>query len=44
MVKYSGVNAQTQHDSYTMSLIEDILQEQFRRRFFTVMDLNHGYD
>ena len=40
---YRGLNAQTQHDSYTLPLIEDMLQKQHRRRIFTVIDLKHGY-
>ena len=40
MVDYRGLNAQTQHDSYTLPLIEDMLQKQHRRRIFTVIDLN----
>ena len=43
MVDYRGLNAQTQHDSYTLPLIEDMLQKQHRRRIFTVIDLKHGY-
>ena len=43
MVDYRGLNAQTQHDSYTLPLIEDMLQKQFRRRIFAVIDLKHGY-
>ena len=43
MVNYRGLNAQTQHDSYTLPLIEDMLQELFRRRIFTLIDLKHGY-
>ena len=43
MVNYSGLNAQTQHDSCTLPLIEDMLQKQYRRRIFTVIDLKHGY-
>ena len=43
VVDYRGLNAQTQHDSYTLSLIEDMLQKQHRRRIFTVIDLKHGY-
>ena len=38
-----GLNRQTQHDSYTLPLIEDMLQKQHRRRIFTVIDLKHGY-
>ena len=29
--------------SYTLPLIEDMLQKQHRRRIFTVIDLKHGY-
>ena len=43
MVDYRGLNAETQHDSYTLPLIEEMLQKQFRRRIFTVIDLKHGY-
>ena len=43
MVDYRGSNAQTQHNSYTLPLIEDMLQKQHRRRIFTVIDLKHGY-
>ena len=28
MVDYRGLNAQTQHDSFTLPLIEDMLQKQ----------------
>ena len=43
MVDYRGLNAQMQHDSYTLPLIEDMLQTIFRRRIFTVIDVKHGY-
>ena len=43
VVDYRGLNAQTQHDSYTLPLIEDMLQKQHRRRIFIVIDLKHGY-
>ena len=43
VVDYRGLIAQTQHDSYTLPLIEDMLQKQHRRRIFTVIDLKHGY-
>ena len=43
VVYYCGLNAQTQHDSYTLPLIEDVLQKQLRRRIFTVINLKHGY-
>ena len=43
VVDYRGLNAPTQHDSYTLPLIEDMLQKQHRRRIFTVIDLKQGY-
>ena len=43
VVDYRGLNARTQHDSYTLPLVEDMLQKQHRRRIFTVIDLKHGY-
>ena len=43
VVDYRGLNAQRQHDSYTLPLIEDMLLKQFRRRIFTVIELKHGY-
>ena len=43
VVNYRGLKAQTQHDSYMLPLIEDMLQKQHRRRIFTVIDLKLGY-
>ena len=43
VVDYRGLNAQTHHDSYTLPLIEDMLQKRFRGRIFTVINLKHGY-
>ena len=43
VVHYRGLNAQTQHDSYTLPLIEDMLQKKFRRRICMVIDLKHGF-
>ena len=43
VVDYRGLNAKRQHDSYMLPLIEDMLQKQFRRRIFTVIDFKHGY-
>ena len=43
VVNYSSLNAPTRHDSYTLPLIDDMLQKRFRRRIFTVIDLKPGY-
>ena len=43
VVDYRGLNDHTQHDSYTLPLIEEMLQKQFWRRIFTVIDLKHCY-
>ena len=43
VVDYGGLNAQAPHESYTLPLIEDMLQKQFRRRIFTMIDLKQGY-
>ena len=43
VVDYRGLNVQTPHDSYTLPLIEDMLQKQFQRRICMVIDLKHGY-
>ena len=43
VIDHRCLNAQMQHDSYTMPLIEDMLQKQHRRRILTVIDLKHGY-
>ena len=43
VVDYRGLNTQTQHDSYMLPLIEDMLQKQHRRGILTVIDLRHGY-
>ena len=39
---YRGLNAETQHDSYTLPLIEDMLQKPLRRMIFSMIDLKHG--
>ena len=38
-----GLNEQTDHDSYSLPLIDTILQKQQKKRIFTVLDLIHGY-
>ena len=43
VVHYRGLNEQTEFTSYTLPLIEDMLQRQHGRRLFTVIDLKHGY-
>ena len=43
VVDYRGLNKQTEFDSYTLPLIEDMLQRQHGRRLFMVIDLKHGY-
>ena len=43
VVDYRGLNAQTQHNSYTLPLIEDMLQKQFWRRIFKVINVKNGY-
>ena len=43
VVDYRGLNEQTEHDSYSLPLIDSILQKQQKKRIFTVLDLNHGY-
>ena len=43
VVDYRGLNEQTDHDSYSLPLIDTILQRQQKKRIFTVLDLKHGY-
>ena len=43
VVDYKGWNEQTEHDSYSLALINCILQKQQKKRIFTVLDLKHGY-
>ena len=43
VVDYRGLNEQTDHDSYSLPLIDSILQKQQKKRIFTVLDLKHGY-
>ena len=40
---YRGLNGQTEQDSYSLPLIDTILQKQQKKRIFTVLDLKHGY-
>ena len=43
VVDYRGLNNQTEHDSYSLPLIDTILQKQQQKGIFTVSDLKHGY-
>ena len=43
VVDYRGLNEQTEHDSYSLPLIDTSLQKQQKKRIFTVLDLKHGY-
>ena len=43
VVDYRGLNEQTKHDSYSLPLMNTILQKQQKKRIFTVLDLKHGY-
>ena len=43
VVDYRGLNEQTKHDSYSLPLIDTILQKQQKKRIFTVLDLKQGY-
>ena len=43
VVDYRGLNEQTEHDSYSLPLMDSILQKQRKKRIFTVLDLKHGY-
>ena len=43
VVDYRGLNEQTEHDSYSLPLIDTILQKQQKKRIFAVLDLKQGY-
>ena len=43
VVDYRGLNEQTEHDWYSLPLIDTILQKQAPKPIFTVLDLKHGY-
>ena len=43
VVDYRGLDEQTEHDSYSLPLIDTILQKQQKKRIFTVLDLKHSY-
>ena len=42
MVDYRGLKEQIEHDSYSLPMIDTILQKQQNKRIFTVLDLKHG--
>ena len=43
VVDYRGLNKQTEHDSYSLPLIDTFLPKQQKKRIFTVLDLKHCY-
>ena len=43
VVDYRSFDEQTEHDSYSLPLIDTILQKQQKKRIFTVLDLKDGY-
>ena len=43
VVVYRGLNEQTEHDSYSLPLIDIILQKQRKKRILTVLDVIHDY-
>ena len=43
VVDYRGLKEQTEHDSYSLPLIDTIIQKQQKKRIFTVLDLKHGH-
>ena len=43
VVDYQGLNEQTKHDSYSLPLIDTILQKQAQKHILTVLDLKHSY-
>ena len=43
VVDHRRLNEQTEHDLYSLPLIETILQKRARKRIFTVLDLKNGY-
>ena len=43
VVDYRGLNKQTEHDSYSLPLINSILQKEQKKRIFRVLELEHGY-
>ena len=43
VVDYRGLNEQTEHDSYSLPLIDTMLQKQQKKRIFRVLDLKRGY-
>ena len=43
VVDYVGLNQQTEHDPYSLPLIDSIVKKQQKKRIFMVLDLKHGY-
>ena len=44
VVNYRGLNEQSQHDSYSLPLIDSILQKQQKKRIFTVLNLKQWHN
>ena len=43
VVDYRGLNEQTDHDSYSLPLIDSILQKQQKKRIIRALNLKHAY-
>ena len=43
VVDYQGLTEEADHDPSSLPLLDTILQKQARKRFFTVLDLKHGF-
>ena len=43
VVDYRGLNEPTEHDSYSLPLIDTVLQKQARKSIFTALDLKHPF-
>ena len=42
-VDYRDLNPESEHDTYSLLLVHNLLQKQQKRRIFSVLDLKHGY-
>ena len=43
VVDYRVLNEQTEHDSYSLPLIDSIIRKLQKKCIFTLLDLKHGY-